>query len=267
MSGSIQALIFDLDDTLLIEVASADAAFVETCRLAEERFGVDAEAMRETVRKTSQSHWHRAPDREYCLRIGISSWEGLWARFDGPGNSLRTMKDWAPTYRRAAWSDALSAHDIDDVSFADELAEAFGRSRRTLHRSFDDTLPTLESLRGRYRMGLLTNGASDLQREKIDGARIGTYFDATTISGDIGVKKPHPKMFEAILSELGVQAPEAVMVGNSLVADIAGAQNVGIRTVWLNRMGKENRTETVPDAETLGLEELPELLGTIRGPR
>ncbi len=267
MSESIQALIFDLDDTLLIEVASADAAFAETCQLAEERFGVDAEAMRETVRKTSQSHWQRAPDREYCVRIGISSWEGLWARFDGPGDNLRTMRDWAPTYRRAAWSDALNAHDIDDFSFADELAEAFFRSRRTLHLLFDDTLPTLASLRGRYRMGLLTNGASDLQREKIDGARIGTYFDATAISGDVGVKKPQPQMFEAILAKLGVQAPEAVMVGNSLVADVAGAQNVGIRTVWLNRTGKENRTETVPDAEILGLEELPELLPTIRGPK
>ena len=116
-------------------------------------------------------------------------------------------------------------------------------------------------------MGLLTNGASDLQREKIDGARIGPYFDTTAISGDVGVNKPQPQMFEAILAKLGVQAPEAVLVGNSLVADVAGAQNVGIRTVWLNRTGKENRTETVPDAEILGLEELPELLPTIGGPK
>ena len=47
---ALKAILFDLDDTLVVEVASAEAAFLATCALAQERYGVDAEALCQTVR-------------------------------------------------------------------------------------------------------------------------------------------------------------------------------------------------------------------------
>ena len=77
----MKALIFDLDDTLVVEEASAEAAFLETCELAKVRYGINPQDLHATLRQTCRNLWHDSPARAYCLEIGISSWEGLWARF------------------------------------------------------------------------------------------------------------------------------------------------------------------------------------------
>jgi putative hydrolase of the HAD superfamily len=61
---------------------------------------------------------------------------------------------------------------------------------------------------------------------------IARYFAAATCSGDTGHFKPHPAPFERALARLGVTADEAVMVGDSLEADVRGAQALGMRAVW-----------------------------------
>jgi putative hydrolase of the HAD superfamily len=255
----MNALIFDLDDTLVVEVASAEAAFLQTCELARRRYGVDPAALHASLRPIARRLWHGSPARAYAVKIGISSWEALWARFDGDHESVRTLRAWAPTYRRDSWLGALREHGVEDVRMALELAETFPVERRKLHVVYDDVRPTLEALRGAYRLGLLTNGACDLQREKIDGAGIGHYFDEIVISGDVGVGKPHRRVFETILSRLQVTPAEAVMIGNSLRTDVAGARDVGITTVWVNRDNSPCDDEP-PDVEISGLDGLRDIL-------
>ena len=116
--------------------------------------------------------------------------------------------------------------------------------------------PALEVLGGAFKLGLLSNGAPDLQREKIDGSGIGKYFSEITISGEVGFGKPHRRIFETILNRLKVQPEEATMIGNSLRSDIEGAQVLGMKTVWLNRDGKQPDESIVPDMEITSLEEV-----------
>ena len=87
------------------------------------------------------------------------------------------------------------------------------------------------------------------------------YVDSITISGDVGVGKPDPKIFQAALDGLAVQAEKVIMVGNSLKRDIAGAQQAGIRAVWVNRPGAPCREDIRPDGEITTLSALPDLLG------
>jgi putative hydrolase of the HAD superfamily len=126
---------------------------------------------------------------------------------------------------------------------------------------YDDVRPTLEHLKESFRLGLLTNGAPDLQHEKIAGADIAGYFDAILVSGEIGVGKPDPRIYESILSQLGVAACEAVMVGNSLQSDIQGAQAAGIKAIWLNRAGSPRDDAIIPDLEIMSLWQLQQVLG------
>lgn len=256
-----KAVVFDLDDTLVVEEASAEAAYLLTCELARRRYGVDPAALHATLRRTCRGMWHQAPVRAYCIEIGISSWEALWARFDGDDENLRILRDWSAGYRRDSWHRMLREHGIDDVDFALKLAETFPMHRRQLHIIYDDVRPALEYLGRTCRLGLLTNGAPDLQREKIAGAGIARYFDAILVSGDIGIGKPDRRIYEAILARLGAAAHEAVMVGNSLETDVQGAQAVGMKAIWVNRDARRRCNGIIPDSEVATLTELQHILG------
>jgi putative hydrolase of the HAD superfamily len=262
---TIEAILIDLDDTLVVEVASAEAAFLATCALAKEAYGTDPAALCQTVRGAARKLWYRAPARPYAVAVGISSWEALWARFEGDDPSLQVLRDWAPTYRRESWTRALAEHGIDDPSLTERLAERFPVERRALHVVYPDVEPALRALQGTYRLALITNGASDLQREKLSGAGLEAYFDTVVIAGDVGVAKPAPRPFAIALDRLGVSARQAVMVGNSLRSDVGGAQAAGIRAIWVNRAGQEVDGEVEPDAQITDLSELGQALSLIEG--
>ena len=79
----VRTLTFDLDDTLVFEEASAEEAFIEAGELARARYGLDPRALHSSVRSCCRELWRASPSLPYCKRIGISSWEGLWAEFTG----------------------------------------------------------------------------------------------------------------------------------------------------------------------------------------
>lgn len=260
MTAIINTLIFDLDDTLVVEQASAEAAIIETAELAQTKYGLDPREMHTTIRKTCREIWYGFPSHPYCKRVGISSWEGLWAEFTGPDKNLKALRDWAPTYRYESWHTSLSRHGINDPNLAGELAETFPRLRRCKHAVYPDTIEALKRFSKVYALGLLTNGTQDLQRRKMEGAGVAAYFDQILISGDIGFGKPDKRIFEMILIRLKANPETSLMVGNSLTSDIQGAQSIGMRTVWINRSGKSRDDSVVPDWEISNLDELYAIL-------
>jgi putative hydrolase of the HAD superfamily len=263
MKAAVNALIFDLDDTLVVEEASAVAAFVEAGALAETRYGLDPHELHATVRKACRELWYAFPSHPYCKKIGISSWEGMWAEFVGPAPELKPLREWAPTYRFESWRTALLQHGIDDADLAAEMANYFVHLRRKKHTAYADTVETLEKLTGRYSLGLLTNGASDLQCRKIEGSGVGQYFSETLISGDIGFAKPDRRVFELLLSQLKAKAANTLMIGNNLIADIQAAQNAGLRAIWVNRSGAAPEASIIPDWEISRLTQLESILNSL----
>ncbi len=260
LNAKPKALVFDMDDTLVVEKASAEAAFLTTCELAKSRYGIEPADLHATLRETCRGIWHASPVRAYCVEIGISSWEALWARFEGADERLRILREWSPTYRHDSWHEALGRHGIDDTDLAHELAEVFPIHRRKLHVVYDDVRPALGHFRRIFQLGLLTNGAPDLQREKIAGSGIAEYFDEIVISGEVGVGKPNPRIYETMLSRLAVTPDEVLMIGNSLSSDVQGPQAVGMKTVWLNRSGHPRDDTIIPDHEITSLTELMHIL-------
>ncbi|MBN1567447.1 MAG: HAD family hydrolase [Acidobacteria bacterium] len=257
------ALIFDLDDTLVVEEASAEAAFIETGGPARDKYGIDPSDLHSTLRKACRELWYGFPSHPYCKRVGISSWEGMWAEFIGPDPDLKALREWAPVYRYEAWRKALHLHGIEDADLAAEMAEAFPRLRRKKHAVYPDTIRTLERLRGNYILALLTNGASDLQRRKIEGSGINGYFSQILISGDIGIGKPDPGIFRMLLARMRANAEATVTIGNSISSDIQGAHAAGLRAVWLNRSGASRDDSIVPDWEISTLDELFPILACV----
>jgi HAD superfamily hydrolase (TIGR01549 family) len=96
----------------------------------------------------------------------------------------------------------------------------------------------LRGLSGRYKVALLSNTMSDQPRELLEDSGLDRYFDLIVCSRDTGVRKPNPEIFRLVLSELGVEAGEAVHVGDSVEADMYGAQDSGLTGVWVRSPGQ-----------------------------
>lgn len=258
---AIRNIFFDLDHTLVKEGASADAAFLATCERAHEKHGIDPKAQHQTVRYHAGQLWRASPTITYCRAIGISSWEGLWARFLGSDPNLKRLRAWPPTYRCETWFRALTDHGINDLSFAEQLSRIFLVERRERHVLFCDTEDSLTNLRKDYQLALVTNGAPDLQREKIQGANLTRFFDTILISEEVGSGKPDCRIFELALDALGTLSSETVMVGDSLTRDILGAQRAGLKGIWLNRSGSDDSVNAVvSDAQVTSFRQINEIL-------
>jgi putative hydrolase of the HAD superfamily len=236
----VRAVLLDLDETLIHERASTQAALWATCADACAARGLDPQAVGAAVLAAGRELWQRGPHFAYCRRIGISSWEGLWATFAvGDDPDTVGLRAWAPVYRRQAWRRGLRAAGLDDPDLAAELAERFVWERARRQVLFPEALGVLVALRAAgLKLALVTNGDRDLQRRKAVGSGVVPLVDHVVISGELGVGKPEPGIFAHALRLLGVGPAEAVMVGDSRERDVAGGAAAGLRTVWLDRFGE-----------------------------
>ena len=100
---------------------------------------------------------------------------------------------------------------------------------------FKDVLPTLEVLREKYTLGLISNGNS-----YPEGCGLENMFQFVVFSQDCGVEKPDPAIFQIALEKAGCSQQEFLHVRDSLDSDIEGAINAGIKCVWVNRQKVNN---------------------------
>jgi HAD superfamily hydrolase (TIGR01509 family) len=97
----------------------------------------------------------------------------------------------------------------------------------------------LNLLRDDLPLGLVTNGLSDIQHEKIDLCNVRHLLDFIFISEEIGYRKPEKAFFEHVFSQTGSSPNKTVLVGDLWDSDIMGGYGAGMRTVWLNRYERQ----------------------------
>ncbi len=104
----------------------------------------------------------------------------------------------------------------------------------SLCRLIPDVIATLSSLKDRYRLGLLSNFThAPVVRKILDHLDLSTFFDVILISDELGYRKPHPLVFETLIRQLGVERKRILFVGDDLEADVCGAEQAGLRPVWM----------------------------------
>jgi HAD superfamily hydrolase (TIGR01662 family) len=117
-----------------------------------------------------------------------------------------------------------------------ELWESWNLGGLFLGRElFPDVLETLRALRDRgYRLASITNRGYSGPRFQEEMAELGLreLFEHVAVSCDVGYMKPHPRLFQYALEQMGVAAEDCVMVGDSLRADVEGAKTLGMITIW-----------------------------------
>jgi putative hydrolase of the HAD superfamily len=118
-----------------------------------------------------------------------------------------------------------------DESMALEAFDVFYRARNTV-TLYRDVLPALELLSSRYRLYSLTNGNADLK--SIGLAR---FFAGSFAAREVGVLKPDPAVFRHVLSHTRLDPDQVLHIGDDPIADVQGARNVGMHSLWINRIG------------------------------
>lgn len=167
----------------------------------------------------------------------------------------------------------------EELTFEEVYAHALSRlgvpaeeeTLRMIHalfrRHFKTTLypcveEALRRLSKRYKLALLSNTLSDTPRIVLQQSRLIDYFDVVVCSRDLGIRKPNPRIFLYVLKKLGVEAEEAVHVGDSLEADVEGASAAGMRAIWVRGAEASSWTGTAIRSVC----ELPELLAKLDDP-
>ena len=128
---------------------------------------------------------------------------------------------------------------------------------------YQETMPLLEYLKGKYKLGLITNFVDGpTARKTFKKYRFGDIFDIIVISGEEGFRKPKPIIFEKALSGLNVRLEESVMIGDTLIADVIGPKEIGMKTILVDEDGSKKDSYNIPDAVVHSIGEVRDVLIT-----
>lgn len=112
----------------------------------------------------------------------------------------------------------------------------------------DGAIDLLKYLSSKYTLYTGTNGSAFIQHRRMKAFGLDKYIKKAYISDEIGHAKPSAEYFNACCNDIGItDLSEIIMIGDSLFADINGAKNYGIKTIWYNYYNKENTSDIVPD--------------------
>ena len=245
---TIKAVIFDLGNTLLYfngdwsnVFARADQRMFES--LTKDGLLLEKSAFSSAFRQRLAAYHHQ---REIDFKEHSTSW---------------------------ILADTLAAFgytDVDEDILKDALAAMYAASQEFWIPE-EDLLPMMEALKTRgYRTGLLSNAGDDQDVQKlVDKGQIRPYLEYVLTSAAGGIRKPDNRIFELAIGMFGLGPNEVAMVGDTLDADILGANQIGIFSIWITRRAdtsanREARKTITPNAEIETLAELPDLLDSLK---
>jgi putative hydrolase of the HAD superfamily len=242
----IQAVLFDLGDTLIYFDDDWPVIFrqakMELLRSLEEAgFELGKEFLDEFSSRMEAYYRERDTEFiEYTTRYILHKMLENWGQAEVPEEAL-----------------SRALEDMHAVTQAHWIPE-------------EDALATLERLHLRgYRIGLISNAADDPNTQTlVDKLGGRPYFEVVLSSAAMGIRKPDPRIFWKALEQMGLSPNQAVMVGDTLGADILGAKNAGIFSIWITRRAdtpanRAHRDTIHPEAQIKKLSELPSLLAEI----
>ncbi len=150
----------------------------------------------------------------------------------------KKYRDEAVTKEQLRRGRLMDTFDIFKMKFPldiiDALATSYIEELPVNNHLLLDTVEILEYLVTKYNLHIITNGFQEVQYLKLNNSGIKKYFSTVTTSEEVGLKKPHPVIFEIALKKACVLPQKSIMIGDSLEADIIGAKNAGMNTLFFN---------------------------------
>ena len=230
----VKSLLLDLDDTLLDYSSGVDDCWATACTLGCADGGIETSALIAAVAARRRSFWDNAEHNRRERVNMLAAWTKIVAQ-------------------------ALETLGRPDPARASTIATEFARRRHEGMQLFPDALTGLAAWRAAgIGLGLVTNGDTSQQRDKIERHGLASYFEVIVIEGEFGIGKPEAAVYRHALQVLGARAEDTCMVGDHLDFDVAGAQRLGVQGVWIDRAGAglPDRCVVRPDRIIRSLSEL-----------
>ncbi len=121
---------------------------------------------------------------------------------------------------------------------ADTIFDAYLGFYEISWKLFPDVEDCLNDLSD-FRLGIISNGNAVQQRQKLDSLGIAERFKTIVISGDIGIAKPDPDIFQLACQKAGANPSDCWYIGDNLKVDVYGSLSAGLKGIWLNRNGQK----------------------------
>lgn len=239
-----EAILFDLDDTLLAFSNASERAWKKCC---------DDFVLCNPVDFTSRELFQ-------CL-FKIRKW--YWSDPERNKIGRYDMKK----ARREVFSYALEEIGFHDKNRIYETADSYTALQETLWDLFEGTKDALQILKNsNIRMAVVTNGTSEVQRSKLERFGIIGFFDYLIIDAEVGVSKPDVKIFEIALEKLSMEPSSVWMIGDNLIWDVEGPQKLGIFAVWndFSHEGLPANSTIVPDKIVCSIFEMVQYINTLQ---
>ncbi|WP_070966053.1 pyrimidine 5'-nucleotidase [Vibrio sonorensis] len=142
-----------------------------------------------------------------------------------------------------------------------ELNSEFLNAMADICTPIPGALDLVESLQGKAKLGIITNGFTELQQIRLQKNGMSDYFEQVIISEEVGVAKPDIGIFQHALNEMGNPCKSKVlMVGDNPKSDVLGGLQFGIETCWLNRSGSQTIDGIEPHYNVSSLHDLKRIL-------
>ena len=227
----IEFLFIDLDDTILDFHMAEQVALSKTLRF----FGLEPDA--QVIARYSQinrEHWERLERKE------LTREEVLVGRFQV------LFREYGLT--------------VDPV----QCARTYEGNLSQGHYFLPGAREAVESLSKKYRLYLASNGTARVQAGRLESANISHFFEKIFVSQEMGANKPDILYFQRCFAQIpDFDLQKAMIVGDSLSADILGGIQAGMKTCWVNPTGKPCREDVRPDYEIRSIAQLEALLETL----
>ena len=162
------------------------------------------------------------------------------------------LRNKASDYTRSLPSQKLEQLPL----FLAELHRGIARKRLRLYPQVQETLDQLRTL---YHMAVVTDAQSAYAVPELRAVGLLKYFNPVIVSGDYGYRKPDPRLFQKALDALHAQPEQAIFIGNDLYQDIFGAQQVGMKAIFIpSNQGNTSYQTISPDYTISRFAELPQ---------
>ena len=208
---SPRALLVDLDDTIIgNEINKIQCLYRTFAGFRSEIGQIESVEFVETFLSVSDSFWSdKERNRIWRLKLG-ESWKLIMEQ-------------------------VLLKLDNDDSELPGKIAERYAKERHDSIYLFHRSVETLKKLRQNgIILGLLTNGNSPAQREKINRFSLKELFDHIFIEGEVGIGKPDPRAYSNALKVMGVNPSDTWMIGDNIQLDVNQPQLMGIKGIWID---------------------------------
>jgi haloacid dehalogenase superfamily, subfamily IA, variant 1 with third motif having Dx(3-4)D or Dx(3-4)E len=231
-----QAIIFDLDDTIISTTGTANDTWKAICsEYCSLNSCIDCETLYATVIDKRLAFWADKKNNEF-----------------GRKNQKAARRE---IIRRVFDKLKLPANDIERV------ADSFSERRLMALKLFPNAIETLEFVRSKpIKTSLITNGEESMQRYKINKFNLGKYFDYIFVETEVGYGKPEERIFKLALDKMNVSPQDTWSIGDNLIWDVKAPQNVGIYGIWVDfeSAGLPKGAEVKPDRIVTSIDQILE---------